>query len=122
MKTIKILIFSYIFLLNRIKSDLFNNKKVINTCGYLETTQPKNANECKEEGEICCYVEVTDPSNNNEKLRFCVSSPFHLVKSDIKQEVKDYTGYILDDLVCNNCKYILNNFIPIVIFLVFILF
>ena len=122
MSSMKILLFTHIFLITKIKNELLFNNKLINTCGYLETTQPRNPNECKEEGEICCYVEVTDPSNNNEKLRFCVSSPFHLVKSDIKQEVKDYTGYILDDLVCNNCKYILNNFIPIVIFLVFILF
>ena len=122
MKILKILLFSHILLINKIKSDLFNNKKVINTCGYLETKQPRNANECREEGEICCYVEVTDPSNNNQKLRFCVSSPSHLVKDDIKEEVKDYTGYILDNLVCNHCKYILNNFILIIIYLVFILF
>ena len=121
MKIMNMLLLSYIFLINKIKSDLFYNNKVINTCGYLETKQPRNANECKEEGEICCYVEVTDPSNNNQKLRFCVSSPSHLVKDDIKKEVKDYTGYILDDLVCNKCIYIMNNFIKIFLFLVFIL-
>ena len=121
MKIMNMLLLSYIFLINKINSDLFYNNKVINTCGYLETKQPRNANECKEEGEICCYVEVTDPSNNNQKLRFCVSSPSHLVKDDIKKEVKDYTGYILDDLVCNKCKYIMNNFIKIFLFLVFIL-
>ena len=122
MKIIKILLFSYILLINKIKSDLFNNKKVINTCGYLETKQPRNANECREEGEICCYVEVTDPNNNNKKLRFCFSSSSHLVKDDIKKEVKDYTGYILDNLVCNKCQIIINNLIKTFIFLVFILF
>ena len=122
MSSMKILLFTHIFLITKIKNELLFNNKLINTCGYLETTQPRNPNECKEEGEICCYVEVTDPNNNNKKLRFCVSSSSHLVKEDIKKEVKDYTGYILDNLVCNKCQIIINNLIKTFIFLVFILF
>ena len=122
MSSMKILLFTHIFLITKIKNELLFNNKLINTCGYLETTQPRNPNECKEEGEICCYVEVTDPNNNNQKLRFCVSSSSHLVKDDIKKEVKDYTGYILDNLLCNKCQIIINNLIKTFIFLVFILF
>ena len=122
MSSMKILLFTHIFLITKIKNELLFNNKLINTCGYLETTQPRNPNECKEEGEICCYVEVTDSNNNNQKLRFCVSSSSHLVKDDIKKEVKDYTGYILDNLVCNKCQIIINNLIKTFIFLVFILF
>ena len=122
MNSMKILLFTHIFLITKIKNELLFNNKLINTCGYLETTQPRNPNECKEEGEICCYVEVTDPNNNNKKLRLCVSSPSNLVKDDIKKEVKDYTGYILDNLVCNKCQIIISNLIKSFIFLVFILF
>ena len=110
-----------IVLINYNNCQFFPDSKVINTCGYLETKQPRNANECKEDGEICCYVEVRDPENNNQKLRFCVSSPSHLVKDDIKDEVKLYTGYILDDLKCNKSKFLINNIMKILVFIIFIL-
>ena len=121
MRKLNKLILSLIVLISYINCQLFSNSKVINTCGYLETKQPRNANECKEDGEICCYVEVRDPENNNQKLRFCVSSPSHLVKDDIKEEVKVYTGYILEDLKCNESKILINNIMKILIFNIFML-
>ena len=121
MRKLNYLILSLIVLKNYINCQFFPDSKVINTCGYLETKQPRNANECKEDGEICCYVEVRDPENNNQKLRFCVSSPSHLVKDDIKDEVKLYTGYILDDLKCNKSTYLINDIMKILVFIIFML-
>ena len=105
---------------------LYNGQRCYSDLGRCRSKQKicseaRNANECKEDGEICCYVEVRDPENNNQKLRFCVSSPSHLVKDDIKDEVKLYTGYILDDLKCNKSKYLINDIMKILVFIIFML-
>ena len=110
------LIFLFLFFACKIKAN-----KVINTCGRNTYDEPTKAEDCVEQGEICCYVEVRDPENNNQKLRFCVSSPSHLVKDDIKEEVKVYTGYILEDLKCNESKILINNIMKILIFNIFML-
>ena len=95
--------------------------RVINTCGQLEYKQPTNADECKEEGEICCFVKIEDPDNNKE-LKFCVSSPSDIEMDDVKNEIKDYTGYNLKELKCNKSQFIFNNYMKTLLMIVFILF
>ena len=119
---LQILIFQFIFLIKIMNCTyFFPSDKVINTCGYLETKQPRNSEDCKEEGEICCFVDVTDPNNNFQNLKFCVSSPSHLTKEDIKEDVKVYTGYILNNVVCNKSKFFDSNSMKILIFFISII-
>ena len=99
-----------------------SDKKVINTCGRLEYKQPTNADECKEEGEMCCYVEITDPNDSSNNLKFCVSSPSDIKMEDVKDEVKEYTGYTLKSLKCNEGKFIINNLIIYSIIVIIMLF
>ena len=93
------LIFLFLFLLCKIKGN-----KVINTCGRNTYDEPTKAEDCVEQGEICCYVSIQD--NNNQITKFCVASPSDIVKEDIDDKVKEYTGFTVLEVQCNESGYI----------------
>ena len=103
------LIFLFLFLLCKIKGN-----KVINTCGRNTYDEPIKAEDCVEQGEICCYVSIKD--NNNQITKFCVASPSDIEKEDIDDKVKEYTGFTVLEVQCNESGYI-NNSITALIFL-----
>ena len=111
------LILSFIFLFFKIKCD---PRKVINTCGNIGYRQPSQSDECKENNQICCYVSLQEPDTGNT-VSFCVSSPSDIEIGDVKDEIKDYTGFTILDLKCNKSQYIYNS-IMVSLLLIFILF
>ena len=78
--------------------------KVINTCGRNTYDEPIKAEDCVEQGEICCYVSIQD--NNNQITKFCVASPSDIEKEDIDDKVKEYTGFTVLEVQCNESCYI----------------
>ena len=103
------LIFLFLFFACKIKGN-----KVINTCGRNTYDEPTKAEDCVEPGEICCYVSIQD--NNNQITKFCVASPSDIEKEDIDDKVKEYTGFTVLEVQCNESGYI-NNSITALIFL-----
>ena len=100
---------------------LVNNQvpsgKSINSCGLKGYGTP-TADQCKEEGEICCYIYL---KKGTEEKKFCASSPSKITRQDIKKEIEEYTGYTLEQITCNNSKYIKNILVSLLLAL-FILF
>ena len=93
----------------------------LNSCGKKSYVPPSGASECAEnieEGEFCCYIYL---KKGTEEKRFCASSPSRISKQDIKEEIEEYTGYTLEELSCNNSKYI-RNIIGSLLLVLFILF
>ena len=117
MRHMKILIFGFIVLV--LKINCADVRKVVNTCSSLGYDQPSGPDQCKENGEICCYVEITN--DKNEDLKFCVSSPSDIEMDDVKVEIKDYTGYTLKSLKCNESQFLFHNYLKILALLIFIL-
>ena len=111
MKVINVIIFILlvIFLTNE-------EDNVINTCGVIGYTQPKDSGECKSEGEICCFVKIKNEANSSEKS-FCVSSPSLIDIKDVKEEIEKNTGFKLENLVCNY-----SNFMKSTLFIFLLLF
>ena len=83
---------------------LADTPQVINTCGNILGRQPSSAEECIEEGEICCYVSIQD--NNNQVTKFCVASPSDIKKEDVDDKVKEYAGFTVLEIHCNESGYI----------------
>ena len=97
--------------------------KVLNTCGVIGYDQPANADKCKESGKICCYVEISKTEGGTTTTtKFCVSSPSDIEMDDVKDEIKEYTGFTLQSLKCNKGQFIIHNSLIILALLIFMLF
>ena len=108
-----------IFLLSFFLSNInFADMNVLNTCGINDYSQPSSADECKEDGQMCCYVHIVKGS---EDIAFCVNSPSEIEKDDVKSEIKEYTGYTLEEIKCNKSKFLYNSMIAMIM-IIFILF
>ena len=115
MKALTGVIFSLFLILvnNQVPSD-----KSINSCGFRGYDSPSSAEQCKEEGEVCCYIYL---KKGTDEKKFCASSPSRITKQDIKEEIEEYTGYTLEQITCNNSKYIKNILVSLLLAL-FIIF
>ena len=111
-------IFLLSFLLSNINCD---PPKVLNTCGITNYKKPTSADECKEDGQMCCYVHLTKAGNTPSEIKFCVNSPSEIDKEDVESEIKDYTGYTLEEIKCNKSKFLYNSMIAMIM-IIFILF
>ena len=107
-----------IFLLSFLLSNISGDPEVLNTCGNIGYNQPGSANDCKEDGQMCCYVHIVKGS---EDIAFCVNSPSEIEKDDVKSEIKEYTGYTLEEIKCNKSKFLYNSMIALIM-IIFILF
>ena len=116
----KIILFIFLFFIPKIICD--DPAKVINTCGSLGYAQPRNSDDCKEDGEMCCFVEIKDSTSTGGVRRFCVSSPSDIELDDVKEDIKRYTGYEISALKCNESQFIMNNVLIILALFVFMLF
>ena len=117
MRHLNVLIFGFIIFVIIINCQ---SRNVVNTCSGLGYAEPNNPDDCKEDGEICCYVEITD--DQSQSLRFCVSSPSDIEMDDVKDEIKEYTGFTLQNLKCNKSQFIIYNSLKILALLAFMLF
>ena len=98
---------------NQVPSD-----KVINSCGKTGYEEPDKVSDCVENGEYCCFVKL---SKGNSIKRFCATAPSKITKGDIEDDINKYTDYTLEQLECNNSKFI--NIFNFIMFLsLFILF
>ena len=116
MRHLNVLIFGFIIFVIKINCQT----KVVNTCSSLGYNEPANSDECKEDGEICCFVEIEDDKGN--PLKFCVSSPSDIEMDDVKDEIKEYTGFTLKNLKCNKSQFTIYNSFKILALLIFMLF
>ena len=108
-----------IFLLSFFLSNInFADMNVLNTCGITDYRRPNSADECKEDGQMCCYVHIVKGS---EDIAFCVNSPSEIEKDDVKSEIKEYTGYTLVEIKCNESQFLYNSMIASLM-IIFILF
>ena len=119
MESFNKLIFIFICLLLKINCD--STKKVVNTCGNNGYNEPKERNDCKEDGQICCFVKIQEGDDTNKQTSFCVSSPSEIERSDVEKEIKDYTGFTLVDIYCNKNQYLYNSMLGLLLS-IFILF
>ena len=120
----KIILFIFLFFIPKIICDPAT-AKVINTCGSLGYAQPRNSDDCKEDGEMCCFVEIKDATEfvaDGGVRRFCVSSPSDIELDDVKDDIKTYTGYEISALKCNESQFIMNNILIIFALFVFMIF
>ena len=75
------------------------NSRAFNGCGKTNLyEEPINQNDCKDSSEICCYVFLKKDENNTKK--FCFPAPKKMEKDDIEKEIKEYTGYNVENLEC----------------------
>ena len=110
--------YKLIFLLSFLLQNISGDPEVLNTCGITNYRRPNNADECKEDGQMCCYVHIVKGS---EDIAFCVNSPSEIEKDDVKSEIKEYTGYTLEEIKCNKSKFLYNSMIAMIM-IIFILF
>ena len=110
------LIFLLSFLLPNISGS--GTPVVLNTCGITDYSRPTSSDQCKEDGQMCCYVHIVKGS---EDIAFCVNSPSEIEKDDVKSEIKEYTGYTLEEIKCNKSKFLYNSMIAMIM-IIFILF
>ena len=109
-----------IFLLSFFLSNInFADGNVLNTCGITDYSQPDSANDCKEDGQMCCYVYLKNTDNSD--IKFCVNSPSEIDKEDVESEIKEYTGFTLVEIKCNESQFLYNSMIASLM-IIFILF
>ena len=96
-----------IFLLLIFVNNQVPSGKAVNSCGSKYNYEEPTENDCIEPDEVCCYVEMVKKISETVTVtkRFCASAPSIISKSDIEDEIKDYTGYKLEVFKCNNSKY-----------------
>ena len=109
-------IFLLSFLLSNINCD---PTKVLNTCGNIGYNLPGSANDCKEDGQMCCYVHLK--KEDGTPVKFCVNSPSEIEKGDVESEIKEYTGFTLEEIKCNKSRFLYNSMIASLM-IIFILF
>ena len=108
-----------IFLLSFFLSNInFADMNVLNTCGITNYEQPSRPEQCKEDGQMCCYVKIVKDST---PTAFCVNSPSEIEKEDVKSEIKEYTGFTLEEIKCNESQFLYNSMIASLM-IIFILF
>ena len=111
-----------IFLLSFFLSNInFADGNVLNTCGITNYQQPSSADQCKEDGQMCCFVHLTKADNSPTDIKFCVNSPSEIDKEDVVSEIKDYTGFTLVEIKCNESQFLYNSMIASLM-IIFILF
>ena len=111
--------YKIIFLLSFFLSNInFADGNVLNTCGITNYQQPASADQCKEDGQMCCYVKIVKDST---ETAFCVNSPSEIEKEDVESEIKEYTGYTLVEIKCNESQFLYNSMIASLM-IIFILF
>ena len=111
-----------IFLLSFFLSNInFADMNVLNTCGNIGYNQPGSANDCKEDGQMCCYVHLTKADVAPSGIKFCVNSPSEIDKEDVEREIKEYTGFTLEEIKCNESQFLYNSMIASLM-IIFILF
>ena len=111
-----------IFLLSFFLSNInFADGNVLNTCGNIGYNQPGSANDCKEDGQMCCYVHLTKADEAPSGIKFCVNSPSEIDKEDVESEIKEYTGFTLVEIKCNESQFLYNSMIASLM-IIFILF
>ena len=71
---------------------------------------------------VCCFVEIEDSTSTNGVRRFCVSSTSDIEFDDVKDDIKQYTGFTLKSLKCNESQFNKNNILMIFALFVFMLF
>ena len=108
-----------IFLLSFLLSNISGDPKVLNTCGNIGYNEPASADQCKEDGQMCCYVHLKN--TDNSEIKFCVNSPSEIDKEDVKSEIKEYTGFTLVEIKCNESQFLYNSMIASLM-IIFILF
>ena len=121
MKKMNIALFTFLFLLIEINSQVPNGK-VINTCGKLGYDQPSGKDDCYEKEEICCYVKIQDKENNKDPISFCVTSPKEIEIDDVKSEILEYTGFNILELACINKGGFIKTSFEILLFIIFVIF
>ena len=107
-----------IFLLSFLLSNISGDPEVLNTCGINDYSQPGSADQCKEDGQMCCYVKIVKDST---PTAFCVNSPSEIDKEDVESEIKEYTGFTLVEIKCNESQFLYNSMIALIM-IIFILF
>ena len=108
-----------IFLLSFFLSNInFADGNVLNTCGITDYSKPTSPDQCKEDGQMCCYVKIVKDST---PTAFCVNSPSEIDKEDVKSEIKEYTGFTLVEIKCNESQFLYNSMIASLM-IIFILF
>ena len=107
-----------IFLLSFLLSNISSTPEVLNTCGITDYSQPSSADQCKEDGQMCCFVKIVKDSTTTA---FCVNSPSEIDKEDVESEIKDYTGFTLEEIKCNESQFLYNSMIASLM-IIFILF
>ena len=110
--------YKLIFLLSFLLPNISGTPVVLNTCGITDYSRPASSDQCKEDGQMCCYVHIVKGS---EDIAFCVNSPSEIEKDDVKSEIKEYTGYTLEEIKCNKSKFLYNSMIAMIM-IIFILF
>ena len=121
MKKMNIALFTFLFLLIEINSQVPQGK-VINTCGQLGYEQPGGKEDCYEKEEICCYVQIQDKEKQNAPVSFCVTSPREIEIDDVKSEILDYTGFNILELACINKGGFIKTSFEILLFIIFVIF
>ena len=109
-----------IFLLSFLLSNInFVDGNVLNTCGIFGYNEPTSAEQCKEDGQMCCYVHLK--KEDGTPVKFCVNSPSEIEKGDVESEIKEYTGFTLEEIKCNKSRFLYNSMIASLM-IIFILF
>ena len=110
-----------IFLLSFLLSNISGTSQVLNTCGITNYNPPGSANDCKEDGQMCCYVHLQKADLAPSGIKFCVNSPSEIDKEDVESEIKEYTGFTLVEIKCNESQFLYNSMIASLM-IIFILF
>ena len=110
--------YKLIFLLSFLLSNINGVPEVLNTCGINDYSKPRGPEQCKEDGQMCCYVKIVKDST---ETAFCVNSPSEIEKEDVESEIKEYTGYTLVEIKCNESQFLYNSMIALIM-IIFILF
>ena len=74
--------------------------KVINSCGKKGYDQPNDPSECKEKDTTCCFIWLEGTPKGD--MKFCFVSPSKISVDDVKAEIKEYTGFDIKQLDCND--------------------
>ena len=113
MKEFIFLIILFVYINNQVPGD-----KAINSCGDIGYEMPGNSANCKGNNEYCCFVRLKAKNSNTEK-KFCATAPSKIEKADIENDINSLTDYTLEELICNNSKYLAIQILYLLIFILF---
>ena len=96
-----------------------NSMRTINGCGdiTLENKAPAKREDCKDDSELCCYIKLKGNSYNSS---FCFPAPSKMVKSDVADEIRENTGFTVEELWCfdQKIRYMIGNLLLILFILI----